>query len=217
MKFLLSTAVLLAPVFSQSAPIVQPGAPGQASQTLSSAQLAPREPTEADVQFMQGMIHHHAQAIEMTALLKARGRDKDLQKLGRRMTISQSDEIQFMSQWLEDHGKAVPMSHDHMEHTREVKMRPGMKMMDMGSMPPMPGMLSPEQMDALRKASSREMDRQFLTGMIQHHKGALVMVEDLFNTAGAGQDYILYDFATDVDNTQRAEIGIMETMLKEIK
>src|SRR5262249_27908257 len=105
----------------------------------------------------------------------------------------------------------------HMELTPGVKMTPGMKMMDMGSMKPMPGMLTPAQMDALRKSSGGEMDRQFLTGIVQHHKGALTMVEELFNNAGAAQDYVLYDFATDVENTQRAEIGIMERMLKEIK
>jgi uncharacterized protein (DUF305 family) len=82
-------------------------------------------------------------------------------------------------------------------------------------MPLMPGMLTAEQMAALAKAKGREFDRLFLTGMIQHHDGALVMVEDLFDTPGAGQDPVLYDFATDIDNTQRAEIGIMRGMLKE--
>ena len=79
----------------------------------------------------------------------------------------------------------------------------------------MPGMLTPEQMDALRKAKGAEFDHLFLTGMIQHHNGALIMVKDLFNTAGAGQDAEIFDFATDADNTQRAEIKIMQTMLRE--
>jgi uncharacterized protein (DUF305 family) len=105
----------------------------------------------------------------------------------------------------------VPIEHEHVNHMA------GMKAMDMSSMAPMPGMLSPEQMQTLAKANGRAFDRLFLTGMIQHHKGALVMVKDLFESAGAGQDYILYDFATDVDNTQQAEIGIMERMLKEMK
>ena len=82
-------------------------------------------------------------------------------------------------------------------------------------MAPMPGMLTPEQMDALRKATGSEFDYQFLTGMIQHHGGALVMVKDLVDTAGAAQDAELFNFATDVDNTQRAEIRIMQNMLKE--
>jgi uncharacterized protein (DUF305 family) len=87
----------------------------------------------------------------------------------------------------------------------------------MGSMPLMPGMLTPPQMKALAKASGPAFDHLFLTGMIQHHTGALIMVEDLFDTAGAGQDNVLYDFATDIDNTQRAEIEIMKSMLKEKK
>ena len=94
---------------------------------------------------------------------------------------------------------------------------PGMPDMDMSGKPmaPMPGMLTPAQMDALRNAKGAEFDRLFLTGMIQHHNGALVMVKDLFNTAGAGQDADLFNFATDADNTQRAEIRIMQSMLKE--
>jgi uncharacterized protein (DUF305 family) len=91
-----------------------------------------------------------------------------------------------------------------------------MRDMDMAhhSMALMPGMLSPEQMEALRKAKGAEFDHLFLTGMIQHHNGALTMVKDLFDTAGAGQDAELFDFATDADNTQRAEIKIMQTMLE---
>lgn len=88
--------------------------------------------------------------------------------------------------------------------------------MDMShdSMALMPGMLTPEQMEALRKAKDSEFDHLFLTGMIQHHNGALIMVKDLFDTAGAGQDAELFDFATDADNTQKAEIRIMQTMLE---
>ena len=85
--------------------------------------------------------------------------------------------------------------------------------MDMGAMPLMPGMLTPEQMKALSAASGPQFDHLFLTGMIQHHTGALVMVQDLFDTAGAGQDAVLFDFANDIDNTQRAEIKIMQDML----
>ena len=94
---------------------------------------------------------------------------------------------------------------------------PGMPDMDMSGHPmaPMPGMLTPAQMDALRNAKGAKFDHLFLTGMIQHHNGALVMVKDLFNTAGAGQDADLFNFATDADNTQRAEIRIMQDMLKE--
>jgi len=90
-----------------------------------------------------------------------------------------------------------------------------MKGMDMSAMPMMPGMLTPAQMQALAKATGPAFDHLFLTGMIQHHTGALTMVQDLFDTPGAGQDAVLFDFATDVDNTQRAEINIMKNMLKE--
>jgi uncharacterized protein (DUF305 family) len=166
--------------------------------------------TEADVKFMQGMIHHHSQAVEMTDLLRTRGREKNLQELGKRISISQTDEIQFMRQWLEDRGKPVPMVMNNMAMIHDASG-------SMSGMPMMPGMLTPQQMDALARASGRSFDRLFLTGMIQHHKGALVMVQDLFETAGAGQDNVLYDFATDIDNTQRAEIDIMQRMLKEMK
>jgi len=93
----------------------------------------------------------------------------------------------------------------------------GMDMSHDMPMPLMPGMLTPDQMDALRKAKGAEFDHLFLVGMIQHHNGALTMVKDLFDTAGAGQDAQLFDFATDADNTQRAEIHVMETMLKKEK
>src|SRR5579883_1471761 len=94
--------------------IVQPGAPGKDSKILSpaSVRLAPREPSEADVKFMQGMIHHHSQAVEMVALMPGRVHSKALAKLGERIRISQTDEIKFMQQWLADRGKAVPMKHD---------------------------------------------------------------------------------------------------------
>lgn len=152
---------------------------------------------------MQGMIHHHAQAIEMTALIESHSQNKNLRSLGARISSSQSDEIKFMKRWLAARGEAVP---DPM---------PSMPGMDMSyDMVMMPGMLTPKQMDALRKAQGPEFDHLFLVGMIQHHNGALTMVKDLFNTAGAGQDAEIFDFATDADNTQRAEIRIMESMLE---
>jgi len=182
------------------APIVQPGAPGQSSKILSpeTAVIPVRTPAVADISFMQGMIMHHSQAVEMTDLLRTRTRNKDLLALGKRISISQTDEMKYMKQWLEDRGQPAmaPMDHMHMD-----------------SMPLMPGMLTPQQMKALGHATGPEFDHLFLTGMIQHHTGALVMVQDLFDTPGAGQDAVLFDFATDVDNTQRAEIKIMQNML----
>ncbi len=185
--------------------IVQPGAPGQPTKTLpptTKAVLPP--PSPADTAFMQGMIMHHSQAVEMTALIPSHTTNKDLQLLGARISRSQSDEIEFMKHWLEARDEPTSMS------------MPGMPDMDMSGhpMPLMPGMLTPEQMDALRKAKGPEFDRLFLAGMIQHHQGALTMVHDLFNTAGAGQAADLFTFATDVDSGQRAEIRIMQSMLQ---
>jgi len=185
--------------------VVQPGAPGKPSRRLppsATAKLPPR--SQAEVDFMRGMIMHHAQAVEMTALISSHTENKDLRSLGARISSSQSDEIKFMRRWLAARGEPASMA------------MPGMRDMDMSRPPvaPMPGMLTPEQMEALRKAKDTEFDHLFLTGMIQHHNGALTMVKDLFDTAGAGQDAELFDFATDADNTQRAEIRIMQTMLK---
>jgi uncharacterized protein (DUF305 family) len=194
--------------------IVQPGAPGHDSKILTpeTAGAPPRAPTKADVDFMQGMIHHHAQAVEMTALMPSRTKNKRLLAFGKKISISQTDEIQFMQKWLQDRGLAVPMDMSHMGNMKGME---HMQHMDMGSMPSMPGMLTPEQMKALAKASGPTFDRLFLTGMIQHHTGALTMVQELFDTPAAGQDPQLYDFSTDVDNTQTAEIKIMQSMLKE--
>ena len=185
--------------------MVQPGAPGQPSRTLppsTRATLPPR--SQADVEFMQGMIMHHAQAVVMTALIASHTENKALRLLGARISSSQSDEIRFMRRWLAARGERMSMA------------TPGMPDMGMSREPMglMPGMLTPEQMEALRKAKGAEFDRLFLTGMIQHHDGALIMVKDLFDTAGAGQDAELFNFATDADNTQRAEIRVMETMLE---
>jgi uncharacterized protein (DUF305 family) len=156
---------------------------------------------------MQGMIMHHSQAVKMTDLLRARTRNKELQELGKRINISQADEIKYMQQWLADRGAPTSMEQSHTNHVG------AMEHMHMDSMPLMPGMLTPQQMKALEQARGSAFDHLFLTGMIQHHTGALVMVQDLFDTPGAGQDAILFDFATDIDNTQRAEIQIMQNML----
>jgi uncharacterized protein (DUF305 family) len=185
--------------------VVQPGAPGKPSKTLptsTKATLPPR--SQADVEFMQGMIMHHAQAVEMTALIASHTENKELRLLGARISSSQSDEIKFMKRWLAARGESRSMA------------MPGMPGMDMSheAMPLMPGMLTPEQMEALRKAKGAEFDNLFLTGMIQHHNGALIMVKDLFDTAGAGQDAEMFNFATDVDSGQRAEIRIMQAMLE---
>ena len=196
--------------------VVQPGAPGQPTRILppsTRATLPPR--SSADVQFMQGMIMHHAQAVEMTALIESSTQNNELRLLGARISHSQSEEIKFMKRWLEARGEPVEMP---MAKTSGMDMSgmnmPGMKMSSQPML--MPGMLTPKQMDALRKAKGAEFDQLFLTGMIQHHNGALIMVKDLFDTAGSGQDDELFNFATDVDSGQRAEIRIMQTMLKAV-
>lgn len=157
---------------------------------------------------MQGMIMHHAQAVEMTAWINARTQNKELRLLGSRISQSQADEIKMMGRWLEVRGQATSMpmpdmqdSHSHGGHSSHQML--------------MPGMLSAKQMSELEKAKGGEFDRLFLTGMIQHHIGALVMVRDLFDTAGAGQDAEIFNFATDIDSSQRAEINIMRNMLGE--
>src|SRR5882724_11708818 len=194
------------------APIVQPGAPGQPGKTLSPAEAAIhlRPPSQADIEFMQGMIVHHSQAVEMVALLRTRGSSKALQTLGNRISISQTDEIEYMKQWLRERNQPIAAPGGHMMHHMG-----GMDMSKMasGDVALMPGMLSPNQMKALAKARGSHFDFLFLTGMIQHHTGALDMVEDLFAIPGAGQDNVLFDFATDIDNTQRAEINIMKGMI----
>ena len=159
---------------------------------------------------MQGMIMHHAQAVEMTALINERTTNKNLRLLGARISHSQAEEMKYMERWLQLRGEPTSMPMPAMQHT------PGMDMSKHQHQMLMPGMLTHEQMDALKKAKAGEFDRLFLKGMIQHHKGALVMVEELFNTAGAGQDSELFNFTTDVDSGQRAEIRIMEKMLGEL-
>lgn len=208
------TCLLSLPAVAQQANsaipvVVQPGAPGQPTRTLPPSTRATLPPhSSADVQFMQGMIIHHAQAVEMTALIESHTENKELRSLGARISRSQSDEIKFMKRWLTSRAEPISPAMPEM---------PGMDMssMNMSGQMHMPGMLTAEQMEALRKAKGEEFDHLFLAGMIQHHNGALIMVKDLFDTAGAGQDAELFNFTTDVDSGQRAEIRIMQSMLVE--
>jgi uncharacterized protein (DUF305 family) len=202
---LLSLTVAAQQSEPQTPVVVQPGAPGQPTKTLPSTTRPTLPPTSpADVQFMQGMIMHHAQAVEMTALIDSHTSNKELHTLGARISRSQADEIKFMKRWLAARGEPLSAPTHHM---------PGMDMSSHSML--MPGMLTASQMVALRKAKGAQFDRLFLAGMIQHHKGALTMVKDLFDNTGAGQDAELFNFATDVDSGQRAEIKIMQTMLGE--
>lgn len=194
----------------QSTVIVQPGAPGQPTKVLPADTKAKLPPSsKKDVDFMQGMIHHHSQAVEMTALIEARTENKEVRLLGARISQSQTDEMNFMKRWLEVRNEPTTHQMTGMSNMGN------MDMSDHKHQMLMPGMLSPKQMDALKKANGAEFDRLFLKGMIQHHNGALVMVKELFDTAGAGQNAELFNFATDVDSGQRAEINIIQTLLRE--
>lgn len=180
--------------------VVQPGSPGQPTRTVAGAPKTEIRFTEADVRFMQGMIGHHAQALEMTALLPSRTSRAEMKLLALRIQVSQADEIKLMRTWLIDRGQAVPDDHAH--HA------PGAKLM--------PGMLTADEMSRLSAASGVEFDRLFLELMIKHHEGALVMVKDLFSSAGAAQESDIFAFASDVEADQQMEINRMRGMLKEL-
>jgi uncharacterized protein (DUF305 family) len=184
-------------------PIVQPGAPGQESKVITAEQavdLSKVQHTEADVQFMQGMIGHHAQALEMTELLSTRTSSDDMRKLALRIEQSQSDEIKMMQQWLKRRDAPLPDPHAH-HHGGKL----------------MPGMLTADEMARLAAAKGVEFDRLFLELMIKHHDGALVMVKELFASPGAGQESEIFAFASDVDSDQRMEIDRMSAMLAKSK
>ena len=183
--------------------ILQPGAPGQDTKAIGVAaatDLSRVRFTPADAKFMQGMIGHHAQAVEMVALIPSRTQNQYLKMLGQRIDISQADEMNMMRKWLEARGQAIPGPHAHHEP---------------GGM--MPGMLTTEEMTALAAAKGVLFDRLFLMGMIKHHLGAITMVDELFKTPGAGQDGEIFAFASDVDSDQRMEIDRMGAMLKELQ
>ena len=185
---------------SRGPQIVQPGAPGEPSRVIDSRQAADLSKvlhTEADVRFMQGMIGHHAQALEMTELLQSRTASDDMRKLAQRIDVSQRDEIKMMQEWLSRHGAGQPDPHAH--HA------PGAKIM--------PGMLTETEMSRLAAAKGPAFDKLFLELMIKHHEGALTMVKDLFETPGAGQDADVFAFASDIDADQRMEIDRMRAML----
>jgi len=185
-------------------PVLQPGAPGQPTRTITTRQatdLRAVQATPADVEFMQGMIGHHQQAIDMAELLTTRTNDEAMRKLGQRIEISQVDEIHMMQRWLTARRQSLPDEHAMHMHGATL----------------MPGMLTSEEMEQLAAANGRAFDRLFLEGMIKHHGGALTMVTDLFSHAGAGQEPEIFMFVSDVDADQRAEIARMSAMLEELQ
>jgi len=201
---LIAVASLSCRSASSGAPILQPGAPGEPTRTITPQQATDLHgvlATPADVEFMQGMIGHHQQAVEMAELLTSRTDNDAMRKLGQRIEISQTDEIRMMRRWLTTRHQPLPDEHAMHMHGATL----------------MPGMLTEEEMAHLAAAHGMAFDRLFLEGMIKHHGGALTMVSDLLNHPGAGQEPEIFMFVSDVDADQRAEIARMSTMLQELQ
>lgn len=208
---------------SQTPPIFHPGAPGQPSRIVTAAEAAELGRSTfipADAAFMQHMIVHHAQAVDMVELLETRGAHPTVKLLGRRIALSQQAEMDLMRGWLTDRGQPLEMpdmgghaGHAGMDHGATAGMDHGAPAAD--DTPVMAGMLSPRQMRTLAAASGPAFDRLFLEGMIQHHQGALDMVDALMSQPGAGEDTLLSDFATSVVADQSAEILRMQYLLSD--
>jgi uncharacterized protein (DUF305 family) len=208
-RALLTAMLLGGSTIAVAQQIVQPGAPGQASRTLTAdeaTQLAKAKYTEADVAFMQGMIVHHQQAVVMSELAKDRTNNEKLLAIAGRILTSQADEIRFMNSWLAERGEqTVAVGADehaghggHGGHAGHATMA---------------GMASPAQLVALAAAEGTEFDRQFLTLMIAHHEGALDMVEDLLDQPGTAADPVVFRFVGDIESDQQAEIDKMDALL----
>lgn len=175
-----------------------------ASAQAGAGSSATRTPNPADAHFMSGMIPHHAQAVVMARLVPDRTTRADIKALAERIIVSQADEIAMMQEWLRVHGQPVPAA-DATHHV----MRHG----DMEHQMLMPGMLTEAELKQLEAASGVAFDRLFLTFMIRHHEGALIMVDELFNSHGAAQDEVVFRFASDVFADQTTEIDRMEQIL----
>lgn len=205
LTFVFAASVVLASQgVAPKPPLVQPGAPGEPSRVISAEKatdLTATRFTDADVRFMQGMIGHHAQALEMTALVEERMASPALKKLAHRIALSQADEIDMMKEWLQTRAQPLPDPHAHHAHGAAL----------------MPGMLTAEEMARLRAAKGAAFERLFLECMIRHHDGALVMVKALFASPGAGQESEIFAFASDVEADQFMEIRRMAAMLKELQ
>jgi uncharacterized protein (DUF305 family) len=184
---------------------VQPGAPGEPSRVLSREEVEDLEApshTQADVDFMQGMIHHHAQALVMTSMVRDRSASRDIPILARRIEVSQEAEVETMERWLRQRGKEPPDAEDH-ENDHG------------GGGDLMPGMVGHEKLAQLAAADGRRFDRMFLEYMIRHHLGALTMVRQLYAREG-GQEVEVDLFARHVDSDQNIEIGRLRGLLAEV-
>ncbi|MEL6706103.1 MAG: DUF305 domain-containing protein, partial [Bacteroidota bacterium] len=205
--FLAATLLLVPALFAAAwaqVPIVQPGAPGETARDLSAdeaIEIAKNSYSPDDVRFMQDMIPHHNQAVQMVALVGARTNNPAVTAIAAKIDATQADEIAFMQGWLAERGEDVPdpMAHHHMHMGHQ-----------------MAGMATPEQMAELATLDGAAFDRLFLTLMITHHEGALAMVEDLLAQPGSAYDPILLDFTTDIVNDQTAEIERMNAMLVDL-
>jgi len=203
-RFASVSAILLAlasSAIAQDAPIIQPGAPGDATRELSAEEaieIANTSYSPDDALFMQDMIPHHNQAVQMSALVAERTNRPELVDLAGRIDVSQADEIEFMQSWLRERGERVPdpTAHETMHTTHK-----------------MAGMASPEQMAELATLKGTDFDRLFLQLMIPHHEGAVTMVEELMEQPGSAYDPVLFKFTTDVTNDQAAEIERMNALL----
>ncbi|HEU4700128.1 MAG TPA: DUF305 domain-containing protein [Gemmatimonadales bacterium] len=212
----LSLAVGLAGCSGSRTPVQAAPAPAATPAATASPAAANRPAANpADVAFMSGMIHHHRQAVLIAGWAPSHGASEAIQRLCERIVVGQGDEIDLLSRWLEDHGLPVPApdtammlgatSHAGMNHGA---MGPGA--MDHSQMP---GMLSAAELKALDAARGPAFDRLFLEDMIKHHKGALVMVDQLFGSQGGGQDEDVFRLASNVYADQSTEIGRMQKML----
>jgi len=210
-----SVLIFATGAMAQQAPIVQPGAPGQASRTLEgreASRIADNRYSADDVKFMQDMILHHAQAVEMAMLVSDRTNTRAIIDIAGRINASQADEIAFMQGWLRERGEtllAPGQGHAmaEMDHSDA--------MADHAAHAGMPGMATTEQLAALAAAQGPAFDRLFLERMIAHHEGAVRMVADLFARSGSAYDPVLYRFANDVTNEQQAEIKRMTALVRE--
>ena len=175
--------------------VVQPGAPGEPSKKVDPSKTPEAaQATDADADFMRKMIHHHNQALTMTAWVPEKGANTSVRVMAKRMEVSQTDEIALMQQWLEKQGLNPNEQHTDMD---------------------MPGMLSPEQLKELENAQGKDFDRLFLKYMTQHHQGALQMVADLYN-AGGGAETEINQFAMHVDSDQGIEIQRMAELAEKL-
>src|SRR5216110_122055 len=172
----------------------------------SQAPPAKKNYTDADVHFMAGMIGHHAQAIQMAGWAPSHGASQSIRVLCERIVVAQTDEIAMSQRWLREHGEYVPPA-DPRGHIMQGMDQPML----------MPGMLTPEQMSQLDSARGPEFDRLFLTFMIQHHQGAITMVQQLLAVPGAAQDGPIFRFSSDVNADQTTEINRMTLMLDDLK